>query len=146
MESTQTVGTEFTPEPSLETAVRKFNELFNTFDTKDVAACWAEDGTLISPTGEVGRGRAGVEKTYRHDCETILMGTTSKFTITSARRLGQDMAFLDLDHELQNAVRPDGTRGTLTVHVVMLARRTGSSWQWLDARPYLFLPPPPSVH
>lgn len=147
MESTQNVGTqESKAEPSLETALRKFNEVFNRFDTKAVAACWAEDGTLISPMGEVGRGRAGVETTYRHDCDTILKGTTSRFAIESVRRLGNDLAFLDLEHELQNCRMPDGTIGTMKIHVAMLARRSGSTWQWLDARPYAFVQPPPSVH
>jgi len=147
MESTQNVGTqESKAEPSLETALRKFNDAFNRFDAKAVAACWADDGTLISPMGEIGKGRSGVETTYRHDCDTILKGTTSTFSVQSVRRLGNDLAFLDLEHELQNCLRPDGTKGTMKLHVAMLARRSGSGWQWLDARPYAFVPPPPSVH
>ena len=147
MESTQSAGTqEYKPEPSLESACRRFEELFNKRDAKAVASCWTEDGTLISPTGEMGRGRSAVETVYRHDSDTILEGTTSRFTITSAQRLGQDLAFLDLDHELQNCMRPDGTRGTMAIHVVMLAKKSGNSWQWVDARPYAFLPRPPSVH
>ncbi|ABC83637.1 YybH family protein [Anaeromyxobacter dehalogenans] len=147
MESTQAVGTPDTSaEPSLETSLRKFNEAFNRFDAKQVAACWVENGTLISPMGEIGRGRSGVETTYRHDCESVLQGTTSRFSIQSVRRLGGDLALLDLDHELQNARLPSGSRGTLKLHVVMLAQRSGSGWQWVDARPYLFASPPPSVH
>lgn len=147
MESTQAAGMqEYKPEPSLEASKQRFEELFNKFDGKGVAACWAEDGTLISPTGEVGRGRAGVETVYRHDCDTILEGTRSRFTITSARRLGQELAFLDADHELQNCRKPDGTRGTMVVHLVILAKKSGNGWQWLDARPYVYLPKQPSVH
>ncbi|ACG75183.1 conserved hypothetical protein [Anaeromyxobacter sp. K] len=147
MESTQAVGTsESRAEPSLEASVRRFNDVFNRFDAKEVAACWAEEGTLISPMGEIGRGRSGVETTYKHDCDTLLQGTTSRFSIQSVRRLGGDLAFLDLEHELQNARLPSGSKGTLKLHVVMLAQRIGSGWQWLDARPYLFASPPPSVH
>lgn len=147
MESTQAVGTsESRAEASLEASIRKFNDAFNRFDAKEVAACWAEEGTLISPMGEIGRGRSGVETTYKHDCDTVLQGTTSRFSIQSVRRLGGDLAFLDLDHELQNARLPSGSRGTLNLHVVMLAQRIGNGWQWLDARPYLFASPPPSVH
>ena len=101
METTQDVGTqESKAEPSLEAACRKFNELFNRADAKQVAACWTEDGTLITPSGEIGKGRSGVETAYRHDCDTILKGTTSRFAIASVRRLGPELAFLDLDHEL----------------------------------------------
>jgi uncharacterized protein (TIGR02246 family) len=147
METTQDVGTqESKAEPSLEAACRKFNELFNRADPKQVAACWTEDGTLITPSGEIGNGRSGVEAAYRHDRDTILAGTTSRFAIASVRRLGPDLAFLDLEHELQNFRMPDGSKGPMKLHVVMLAKRSGNGWQWLDARPYAFVPPPPSVH
>ncbi|HSD19496.1 MAG TPA: nuclear transport factor 2 family protein [Anaeromyxobacter sp.] len=147
METTQDVGTmDYKAEPSLETAFRRFNEAFNRFDTKQVAACWTEDGTLITPSGEVGQGRSGVETAYRHDCDTILAGTTSTFTIASVRRLGDELAFIDLDHELQNFRMPDGSTGPMKLHVVMLAKKSGNTWQWLDARPYAYVPQPPSVH
>jgi uncharacterized protein (TIGR02246 family) len=146
METTREVGTqEYKAEPSLEDACRRFNELFNRLDPKQVATCWAEDGTLITPSGEVGKGRSGVETAFRHDCDTILNGTTSRFAISSVRRLGSELAFLDLDHELRNFRMPDGSTGVMNLHVVMLARRAGDTWQWLDARPYAFVPPP-SVH
>ena len=147
MESTQAIGTqENKPEPSLEAATRRFEEAFNRFDAKAVAACWTEDGTLISPTGEWGKGRAAVESVYRHDSDTVLEGTTSRFTIASVRRLGQDVCFLDLEHELQNCRKPDGTRGAMRFHVAALVKRSGGSWQWLDVRPYAYLPKPPSMH
>ncbi|HEX9307317.1 MAG TPA: nuclear transport factor 2 family protein [Anaeromyxobacter sp.] len=147
METTQDVGTqESKVEPSLEAARRQFNELFNRLDAKQVASCWTEDGTLITPSGEVGRGRSGVEAAFRHDADTILKGTTSRFAITSVRRLGPELAFVDLDHELQNFRMPDGSTGVMKLHVVMLAKKSGNTWQWLDARPYAFVPPPPSVH
>ncbi len=147
METTQDVGTqESKVEPSLEAARRQFNELFNRLDAKQVASCWTEDGTLITPSGEVGRGRSGVETAFRHDVDTILKGTTSRFAITSVRRLGPELAFVDLDHELQNFRMPDGSTGVMKLHVVMLAKKSGNTWQWLDARPYAFVPPPPSVH
>jgi uncharacterized protein (TIGR02246 family) len=147
METTQGVGTqESKVEPSLEAACRRFNEVFNRFDAQEVASCWTEDGTLITPSGEFGKGRSGVETAYRHDRDTILRGTTSRFEIASVRRLGSELAFLDLDHELQNFRMPDGSTGVMKLHVVMLAKKSGNTWLWLDARPYAFIPPPPSVH
>ena len=147
MESPKNVGMqESRAEPSLESAIRKFTEAFNRQDVKAVVSCWAEDGTLITPTGEIGKGRSGVETAYRHDTETILAGTTSKFELQSVRRLGDDLAFLDLDHELRHARMPDGSRGTMNVHIVMLAKRSGRGWQRLDARPSRLLPQPPAVH
>jgi uncharacterized protein (TIGR02246 family) len=147
METTHEIGRqERQAEPSLQAACARFNELFNSFDAKQVASCFTEDGTLITPTGEIGNGRSGVETAYRHDCDTVLKGTTSRFEITTVRRLGPELALLDLDHVLQNFRMPDGSTEEMTLHVVMLAKRAGNTWQWLDARPYAFLPTPPSVH
>jgi uncharacterized protein (TIGR02246 family) len=147
METTQGVGTqEYKAEPSLEATLKKFNEAFNTLDPPKVASFWTEDGTLITPSGEAGSNRSGVETAFRHDCDTILKGTKSRFAIASVRRLGPDLAFLDLDHELQNFRMPDGSTGLMKLHVVMLAKRSGNGWQLLDARPYAFVPQAPSVH
>ena len=135
-----------TIDKSLETTLRRFNEAFNRFDAQEVASFWAENGTVISPVGMFGDGRSGVQRVYQEDVDLILRGTTSRFAITRVRPVGNDYALIDLDHELQNCRKPDGTTGTMTIHVAMLAQRKGDGWQWLDARPYAFLPRPPSVH
>jgi uncharacterized protein (TIGR02246 family) len=131
-------------DPSLAASVQKFNDAFNRFDPKGTASFWADDGTLISPAGEVGRGRAAVEKVYAHDVEMFLKGTTSTFRIESVRQLKGGFALLDMDHEIQNAKMPDGSTGTMKLHTVILAQKKGGGWLWLDARPYAFLKPPPA--
>ncbi len=131
-------------DPSLEETRKKFNEAFNRFDPKEVASYWTEDGTLINPVGESGMGRDGVAKVYGKDAETILKGSTSTFTIQGARKLGADLAFLDLDHDIQGFKFLDGSSGPMKLHVVILAQKKGKSWKWLDARPYAFIKPPPA--
>jgi uncharacterized protein (TIGR02246 family) len=137
-----------TVESSLADTCKKFNAAFNRADVKEVAGFWESDGTLIGPTGNKGSGRAGVEKVYGDDLNQFLRGTTSTFTIESVRSLGRDLALLDLDHTIQGARLPDGTKGTMKLHTVILARRQEKEWRWLDARPYGFLPsrPATSVH
>jgi uncharacterized protein (TIGR02246 family) len=126
-------------DPALELTLKRFTEAFNRFDPAEVAAFWAEDGTVITPFGTWGEGRAGVAKAYGEDAATILKGTTSTFTITALRKVAPDLAFLDVDHEVQNARRPDGTTGTMRLHLALLTRREGAAWRWLDARPPAFL-------
>jgi uncharacterized protein (TIGR02246 family) len=131
--------------PSLDAFLQKFNQAFNTFDPKEVSGHWAENGTLVSPVGEWGRGRDGVARVYAHDVEMILRGTTSTFRIGNARKLKEGLVLLDLDHEIQNARLPDGTQGTMKLHVVALVEKKGGKWSMLDARPYAFLPMPPAA-
>ncbi|MGA8890827.1 MAG: SgcJ/EcaC family oxidoreductase [Anaeromyxobacteraceae bacterium] len=130
-------------DPSITATVKKFNEAFNRFDPKEVASFWASDGTLVSPIGIWGKGRSGVEKVYAQDIDMLLKGTTSTFRVESARVLKGGYVLLDLDHEIQNARKPDGTTGTMKLHTVILARKAGKTWEFLDARPYAFLPAPP---
>jgi ketosteroid isomerase-like protein len=148
MQTTQGTGQQLQTkvESSLEASLRKFNDLFNRYDRKGVAACFTEDGTLITPSGEYGNGRTGVERVYGNDVDRFLDGSTSKFTILGARSIGNDCAFLDLEHDLQNCRMPDGSRGGMKLHLVILAQRKGKEWLWADARPYAFLPPPQQVH
>jgi len=131
-------------DPSLADTVKRFTDTFNKFDAKATAAFWAEEGTLISPAGEAGKGRSGVERVYAHDIEMFLRGTASTFRIDSVRMLKGGYALLDLDHEIQNAKMPDGSTGTMKLHTVILAQKKGGGWLWLDARPYAFLKPPPA--
>ncbi len=130
-------------DPSITATVQKFTEVFNRQNPKEVASFWASDGTLVSPMGIWGKGRAGVEKVYGQDVDMILKGTTSIFRVDSARMLKGGYALLDLTHEIQNARLPDGKTGTMRLHNVMLIRKSGKTWEFLDARPYAFLPPPP---
>jgi uncharacterized protein (TIGR02246 family) len=130
-------------DPSLAATVKKFNEAFNRQDPKEVSSFWAADGTLISPIGNRGNGRSEVASVYAQDSQTILKGTTSTFRIDSVRMVKGGLALLDLDHEIQNARMPDGTTGTMKLHVVMLVQKKGAGWQILDGRPYAFLKPPP---
>jgi uncharacterized protein (TIGR02246 family) len=131
---------------SLEATLKRFNDAFNRLDAKEVASFWADDGTLINPVGNYGKGRSGVEKVFHEDAETVLEGTTSRFTITGARKVGGDCAFLDLDHEAQNFKMPDETTRTMKMHVVVLAQKKGEGWQWLDVRPYGFFERPQRLH
>jgi uncharacterized protein (TIGR02246 family) len=126
-------------DPSLEKTVDAFTEAFNRFDAKAVASFWAEDGTLLNPIGHYGRGRAGVEKVFSEDAQRLLAGSTSKFTVRTARPVGSDCVLADCDHEVRNCRMPDGTTGTMMLHLVVLAQRQGGEWKWLDARPYAFL-------
>lgn len=134
-----------TTEPSLEAAWREFNSAFNRMDPKEVASFWDENGTLVGPTGNRGTGRGGVEKVYADDVNMFLRGTRSTFAIETTRMLGRDLALLDLEHTIEGARLPDGSRGTMRLHIVALAHRRGKDWRWLDARPYAFLPRPPST-
>jgi uncharacterized protein (TIGR02246 family) len=134
-----------TAEPSLSATLQAFEEAFNRQDVKEVTGYWDPDGTLIGPTGLSGIGRSGVESVYASDVKTILRGTHSTFEIQRVRKLGPDVVFADIQHTVSGARMPDGSKGTMTLHLAAVARRAGERWYWLDTRPYAFLPGAPAA-
>jgi hypothetical protein len=53
---------------------------------KALARLSGEDGSLVSPVGAVGKGRAGVEKVVGTDISTILHGTEMEMQVTTVHR------------------------------------------------------------
>jgi uncharacterized protein (TIGR02246 family) len=146
MEQTSTGTGQQAVDASLESTLRRFYEAFNRLDAKTFATFWADDGTLWNPLGHYAEGRAGVEKLFRQDGMKMYEGATTRQTITGARRVRDDCVLLDVENDIQNFKRADGTRGDLKLHVTILAQKRGESWQWLDVRAFGFMPPPPSIH
>jgi uncharacterized protein (TIGR02246 family) len=127
-------------DPALEAMVQKFSEAFNRFDSKAVAAFHAKDATLINPMGDVAHGQDGIARMFDEFVAKRWKGSTSRFTVTGSRKVGPSITWLDLDQEVQNVTMPDGTTGTMKVHVVWLAQNVGGTWKVLEVRPYMFMP------
>jgi uncharacterized protein (TIGR02246 family) len=128
-------------DPSLEATSKRFTAAFNSFDPQAVAGFFAEDGTLITPAGDTATGRAEIAKLYGDNVKRVFEGSKSTFTIRKTRNVGSGAAWLDVDHQVENAKRPDGTTGPMQMHVVMLAQKKGKDWKWLEVRPYVFVQP-----
>ena len=127
-------------DPALEAMIQKFADAFNRFDGKAVAAFHAKDATLINPMGDVAHGQDGIARMFDEFVAKRWKGSTSRFTVTGSRQLGPSTTWLDVDQEVQNVTMPDGTTGTMKVHVVWLAQKQGGAWKILEVRPYMFMP------
>jgi uncharacterized protein (TIGR02246 family) len=144
--STGTARQQVNVDSSLEATIGRFTDAFNRRNANEVGSFWAEDGTVINPLGNHGRGPNGVAKVFHDDTQGILQGTTSKFSITGARKIGADHVLLDVDQDIQNFKMPNGTTRTMKLHVVILTQRRGERWQFLDVRPYAFVEPTRELH
>src|SRR5260370_29126887 len=131
-------------EDAIKARVAAFIDLFNKGDAKAMAAFWVEDGTIVSPVGIMGKGRAEIEKIIATDVATILKGTKMTMTVVSVRMVGKDAAFIELEHSVTGAMGPDGKPlPPMTFHVPSLMLKKGKERMIADARPYAYLPPPP---
>ncbi len=131
---------------ALGAAVRRFNDSLNHLDAKEFVSCWADDGTLLNPFGNFGRGLDGVERVFHEHAEKRLQGSRTTVAIVGARRIADDCVLLDLDHDVQNYGNPDGTRGPVRMHAAIVARKVGGEWKWIDVRAYFLREEPPVVH
>lgn len=108
-------------------------------DVLGAVALFTEDGNLISPSGMIGTGAAGVQRVIAADMQTILKGTQNHFAIDNVRPLG-DVVFADVTHEITGGMA--GAGSALEIHAVLLARKQGGAWKLMEARPYIFATPP----
>ncbi len=105
-----------------------------TNDADAIAGLFTEDGSLINPFGDRADGRAAVAAMYGAYFDGMLRGTTTRFTLSAVRPVGDEHAFADGE---QTIMGPDGTV-VLAVHLASLLRREGDSWSMVDSRPYVF--------
>lgn len=131
---------------ALDAAVKRFNDSFNHLDAKEFASCWAENGTVLNPFGNFGKGREGVERVFHEDAERFMEGATTTVRIVGARSISEDCIYLDLDHDVQNYKGPDATGRPVRLHVAIVAQKRGDEWKWLDVRAYFIRDRPQPMH
>jgi uncharacterized protein (TIGR02246 family) len=131
-------------EDAVKARVAEFIELFNKGDAKGMAAFWVEDGSLVNPAGNTGKGPAEIEKVIANDVATILKDSKMEMKVAQFRPVGKDAAWVELEHTATGAHGPDGKPlPMLTFHVPCLMVKKGKNWMIAEARPYAYLPPPP---
>ncbi len=135
-----------TVDRALDAAVKRFNDAFNHLDANEFASCWADDGTVLNPFGNFGKGRDGIARVFHEDAERFMEGARTTVTIVGARRIADDCIFLDLDHDVQNYKGLDGARRPAKLHVAIVAKKQGVDWKWVDARAYFMRDRPQPLH
>jgi len=129
-----------TPDAGILKASQAFFAAWNQHDSKAMASFWAEDATLINPMGQMGHGKAEIEKLFADEQSTVFKASTATLVgMKITRSLGSNMAFCDGDVTVDGAMGPDGTAmPQMKVHMAGIMKKQGSAWVYLDARPYMF--------
>ncbi len=134
------------PADEVNAVLKSIADAFNKGDARAAAAMFAEDSDVISPFGVPGKGRAGAEKVMAADMAGPLKGTTSTFTADTVRELAPNVLLVDATHEAQNMTGPDGKKMNGKLHVVLvMVRGKDRKLMVAAARPYMFMPPPPTA-
>jgi uncharacterized protein (TIGR02246 family) len=131
-------------EDAVKARVAEFIELFNKGDAKAMSAFWVEDGSLVNPAGNTGKGPAEIEKVIASDIASFLHDTKMEMKVVQFRPAGKDAAWVELEHTATGMKGPDGKpMPPMTFHVPCLMVKKGKTWMIAEARPYAYLPPPP---
>jgi uncharacterized protein (TIGR02246 family) len=132
-------------EDAVKARISDFIALFNKGDAKAMAAFWLPDGSIVNPAGVKGTGPTEIEKVIATDIATFLKGSTMAMTVSTFHPVGKDAAWVELEHSVTGAHGPDGkVMPPMTFHVPCLLVKKAKTWMIAEARPYAYLPPPPS--
>jgi len=122
-----------------------FFDAWNKHDAKTMATYWAEDATLINPSGRMAHGSSDIEKLLTDEQTTMFKGSTAKvLQLNVTRSLGSTMAFCDGEMTVDGAQGPDGSAmQQMKIHLAVIMEKKGGRWLFAEARPYSFVQPPP---
>jgi uncharacterized protein (TIGR02246 family) len=121
-----------------------FFDAWNKHDSKTMATYWAEDATLINPSGRMAHGNSDIEKLLTDEQTTMFKGSTAKMVeMKVTRSLGSSMAFCDGEMTVDGATGPDGSAmQQMKMHLAVIMEKKGDRWLFAEARPYSFVQMP----
>jgi uncharacterized protein (TIGR02246 family) len=133
---------------SLQSQISEFSAAFTKGDANAVTSFFTSDATLINPVGERAQGRDAILQVVQNDINTFLKGSRNEFKLENTRTISDDLMLIDMNHFVTELKTVDGKEApSVTFHIVVLAKKVGDRWMWLDARPYSFMNmPTASVH
>lgn len=117
--------------------LRRFERAWSSGDAAAMAACWTEDGDLVTTEGARARGEA-IHPLLAREHRGPLRGTRPTMQIESLRSIAPGVAFVDATMEVAGFVPSEGgLPRTLAMRVVLLATEQAGIWRFTAARPYV---------
>lgn len=129
-------------EQDIRKAATEFVTAWNRNDAKGLAACFASDGDLINPAGQIARGRAGVEKLLAEEQNRTFKGTRISVPQKHLSFLKPDIAIVDYEFEIAHLRGADGKETALKGLLTNVLRKEGDRWLIAAARPMVPSPLP----
>src|SRR5258705_10200210 len=134
-----------------EAAVRALGDTFaKAFVQKNAelrAAVFAEDGTFVTPPGDLLQGRVAMVKDFGPEAQQAVNGTTqAAFSNYRVRFITPDVAVVDALLTVHNANGPDGTIiPVIPVDFLYVAVRHAGRWLIQDGRTHFAAAPPSNM-
>lgn len=117
--------------------LRRFERAWSNGDAVAMAACWTEDGDLVTTDGTRARGPA-IGPLLAREHRGPLADTRAAMRLESLRPVTPGVVFADATMEVENFMPSDGgPPRSLAMRVVMLAIEQAGIWRFASARPYV---------
>jgi uncharacterized protein (TIGR02246 family) len=113
---------------------KEFVTAFNRHDGKAMASVFAEDADMVTPAGQLVKGRAAIEQAIVADhTKGPLREASLEVKDEPVRFVTPDVAVSDATVLVKGAYGPDGTKaGPMTLLVTNVWKKTDGRW-WLFA-------------
>jgi uncharacterized protein (TIGR02246 family) len=133
---------------AIQAAAAAFGAAWQSGDARAFAQLFTDDGQLVSPVGDLTKGRAELEKAVAAELAGPLKGTTHKLSLTTFHFVSPGVAVVDGDVELLGVRTPAGQtlpplKAKATGVVVKVKVQGAVRWLFSDLRGYVFMPRPP---
>jgi len=113
----------------MEALLAKFVAAWNVHDAAAMAACWTDDGDLVTTGGVYACGRAEIAAVLAVEHLGVLRETRATMQLVRVRTIAPAMRALDAQMYI------DGPRGVVTMRVALLVREDAGGWRYVMARP-----------
>jgi uncharacterized protein (TIGR02246 family) len=120
----------------------EFLASWNRHNVKEMISHWADDASLINPMGRVANGKTEIEKILADEQATAFRNSTAKVMSLSSKRITGDIAWIDGEMTIDNALDQKGTAmPQMKIHIAGLMKKKDKHWLIYDVRPYAFITP-----
>lgn len=121
---------------------RAVDDAWNAGDADAFAAHWAEDGTVVSPLGQISVGRAAIRTDEAAAFDGPMKGTRHKLTVSRTYWPQPDVAVVDGDAEISGFRDDDGAvQPPLTAKFTSVCVQRQGEWFITHLRSYIYLKP-----
>jgi|SRR5947209_3378722 len=133
-----------------EAAVRGLGDTFaKAFVQKNAelrASLFAENGTFVTPVGDILQGRVAMVKDFGPEAQAVTATTQAAFSNYRVRFIKPDIAVVDALLTVHNVNGPDGTIiPAIPINFFFVAVRHGDQWLIQDGRAHFAAAPPSNM-
>jgi len=124
-------------EQAIRALATEYVAAWNRNDSRALAACFAADGDLINPSGQVARGRTEVERILNEEQNGQFKGSRISMPQRHLHFLKPDVAIADYDFEIARVRGAEGKESAMRGHTSAVLRKDGDKWLIVAARPMI---------